>query len=388
MSPSFRRSSSLSASLIVFATLLLASSRLEAGSGSFYVRVLVAEERPSIHVTVKGKYVIRVLPSGKIAKNGKGLQAAPLTPTPRGLRLGTEEWTAEGLMIEPDSDRDLYLDHSRFRGNASVFKAKSGLLYAVNRLDIEKYLYGVLHHEVAPWWPMEALKAQAVAARTYALYQAQISKAAPYDLKSSTSSQVYGGSTTERYRTRKAVDRTVGQVLAYEGKPFPAYFHATCAGITAGAKELWNIDLPPIAGGVKCNYCRISPHYYWQAKVPLSSIEDDLRRVSRPVGRILKIEPVTRTSSDRVGSLKITGTEGEAVVAAKDFRVWVGGELMKSTNFTVEIKEDVAEFRGKGWGHGVGLCQWGTLSQALLGRSYKEILSFYYPSSSILDYRR
>ena len=112
------------------------------------------------------------------------------------------------------------------------------------------------------------------------------------------------------------------------------------------------------------------------------------RRNARPVGRILKLEAVTRTPSDRVGSIKITGTEGETVVAAKDFRIWVGGELMKSTDFTMEVKEDVAEFHGKGWGHGVGLCQWGTLGQALLGRSYKDILSFYYPSSTILDTRR
>lgn len=367
---------------------LLASSRLEAGSGVFFVRVLVAENKPSLSITIKGKYTVRTLPSNKIAKIGKGLQGVSLTPTLRGLRLGTEEWAADGLLIEPASDRDLYLGQSRFRGNVSVFKTKTKTLYAVNRLDIEKYLYGVLHHEVAPWWPMEALKAQAIAARTYAVYQVQVSSLAAYDLKSGTSSQVYGGSTTERYRTRKAVDRTAGQILTYDGKLFPAYFHATCAGITAGAQELWNINLPPIAGGVKCSFCRISPHFYWQAKVPLSAIEDNLRRNGRIIGRILKLEPVTRTPSQRVGSIKITATEGEAVIAAKDFRVWVGGELMKSTDFTVEVKEDIAEFHGKGWGHGVGLCQWGTLGKSLLGKSFKEILSFYYPSSVIRETRR
>ncbi len=388
MSLFFKKSPYFFAFFAISSILILASSRLEAGSGVFFVRVLVAEDRPSLSVTIKGKYTLRVLPSNKVAKTGQSLQGVSLTPTSRGLRLGSEEWAAEGLLIEPASDRDLYLGPSRFRGNISVFKTKGGSLNAINRLDIEKYLYGVLHHEVAPWWPMEALKAQAIAARTYAVYQAQVSKSAPYDLKSSTSSQVYGGSTTERYRTRKAVDRTAGQILTYDGKPFPAYFHATCAGVTAGAQELWSINLPPIAGGVKCSFCRISPHFYWQAKVPLSTIEDDLRRNGRVIGRILKLEPVTRTPSERVGSIKITGTEGEAVVAAKDFRVWVGGELMKSTDFTVETKEDIAEFHGKGWGHGVGLCQWGTLGQALLGKSFKEILSFYYPSSVVRDSRR
>lgn len=383
----FKRAAVPASFLLLGAAAALFLPAARAAADPFYVRVLVAENKSELRVTVKGRYTVRVLPSRKVARQGEKLMGEKLTATARGMRLGGQEWAAEGLLIEPASDRDLYLDNSRFRGNVSVFKAPGGL-YAVNRLDIEKYLYGVLHHEVAPWWPMEALKAQAVAARTYAMYQAQQSAASPYDLKSSTSSQVYGGSTTERYRTRKAVDRTAGQVLVYGGKLFPGYFHSTCGGRTAAASELWKIDLPPIAGGVECGFCRISPHFYWQAKVPLSSIEEALKRGNRPVGSVLKVEPVTRTPSGRVGSLKITGTGGEAVVAAKDFRVWIGGELLKSTDFSVNVKEDLAEFQGKGWGHGVGLCQWGTLGKALLGASYKDILAFYYPSSTVFDSRR
>ena len=366
--------------------LVMQSPAWAAPKKSFPIRVLVAEDRTYLGITVKEDYAIRALPSMQLVKKGKLLPGVRLTPTPTGFRLGKQELVCQGLLIEPAKDRDLYLDDSRFRGTVSVGKSKNGLLFAINRLDIEKYLYGVLHHEVAPWWPMEALKAQAVAARTYAYYQAQVSRGNDYDVKSSTSSQVYGGSTTERYRTKKAVDRTAGQILTFEGKVFPAYFHATCAGVTAGAEELWDIRLKPIGGGVKCGYCRISPHYYWQAKVPLSTIEDKLKQYNRSVGQILKVEAVTQTPSGRVGSLKITGTLQEAVIAAKDFRVWIGGTVMKSTAFTVEVKEDFAEFHGKGWGHGVGLCQWGALGQALLGRSYQDILKFYYPGSVILNY--
>ncbi len=371
--------------IAIFLLSLLSSQAfcVETQSQPFFVRVLVAQDRTYLPITVKDKYAIRLLPSLKVVRIGQAMARERLVPTPKGFRLGSQEWEASGIVIEPKKDRDLYLDSSRFRGIALIYKQPNGLLYAVNRLSIEHYLYGVLHHEVAPWWPMEALKAQAIAARTYAFYQAQVSKANDYDVKSSTSSQVYGGSTTERYRTKKAVDHTAGQILTYQGKAFPAYFHATCAGITAAAKELWNIDLPPISGGTKCNYCRISPHYYWQAMVPLSVIEAKLKENGRPVGQIIKIEPVSRTPSNRVGSLKITGTAQEAVIAAKDFRIWVGGDLMKSTDFAVTIKEDLAEFHGKGWGHGVGLCQWGALGQALLGKSCKDILNFYYPQSTI-----
>ena len=343
--------------LAVGLAFLTACSAWAAPKKDFPVRILIAEDRTAIEITVKEEYTLRLLPSMQTAKKGKLLAGERLVATSSGFRLGGQEWACRGLLIEPARDRDLYLDDSRFRGSVSVWKGKNGLLYAINKLDIEKYLYGVLHHEVAPWWPMEALKAQAVAARTYAYYQVQVSKANEYDVKSSTSSQVYGGSTTERYRTKKAVDRTSGEILTFQGRVFPGYFHATCAGTTAAAEELWDIKLKPIGGGVKCNYCRISPHYYWQAKVPLSVIEEKLKQYNRSVGQILRIEPVTQTPSGRVGSLKITGTTQEAVIAAKDFRVWVGGNLMKSTAFTVEMKDDFAEFHGRGWGHGVGLCQ-------------------------------
>ncbi len=360
----------------------------EAAPKSSIIRALVAESRTYLRITIKGDYIVRAYPSGQVLLTGSKLNAVKLVPTAAGYRLGNfKEWPLQSIVIEPKADRDLYLDDSRFRGSVRIQKAKNGLIMAINRLDMEKYLYGVLHHEVAPWWPMESLKAQAIASRTYAYYQMQVSRANDYDVKSSTASQVYGGSTTERYRSKKAVDKTAGQILTFEGKVFPAYFHATCAGKTAAAKELWNIDLPPIAGGAACNYCRISPHYYWQAKVPLSTIEQKMNKANRAVGQILKIEPVSQTPSGRVGSLKITGNQSESIVAAKDFRVWVGGDLMKSTFFTVDIVEDLAEFHGKGWGHGVGLCQWGALGQSLLGKSHREILSLYYPQAQIADYR-
>ena len=354
----------------------------------FFVRVLVAEERTYLDITAKYGATLRLLPSNRTTQAPVGSPLhGRLVPTSNGFRFGKEELLCQAISIEPARDRELFLDDTRFRGIVNIYKAKNGLMFATNHLDIESYLYGVLHHEVAPWWPMEALKAQAVAARSYAYYQAQVRKSSEYDVKSGTSSQMYGGSTTERFRSKRAVDHTAGQILAYQGKVFPAYFHATCAGVTAGARELWRINLPPLAGGVKCDYCRLSPHYYWQAKVPLSLMEEKLKQSGHPVGQALKIEPVTQTPSGRVGRLKITGTEQEAVIAAKDFRVLVGGDLIRSTLFTVEVKDDAVEFHGKGWGHGVGLCQWGALGQSLIGKSYKDILKFYYPGSTIINYR-
>ncbi len=350
------------------------------------IRVLVAEYQKTFTLSIRGNYQIEVLPSLKVIKKGAQLKNAAVSSRPGIIRLGNEEWPARGLRIQVSEDNSLFINKSRFRGSLDLLKnSEAPVFYIINRLPLESYLYGVLHHEVSPWWPMEALKAQAIAARTYAYYQAQVSGAAEYDVKSSTSSQVYGGSTTERFRTKRAVDLTAGKILTYKGKVFPAYFHATCAGLTAAALELWKIDLKPLSGGAKCEYCKISPHFNWQIRVPLAEIEEKMIKYSRPVGRVLAVEVVSQTPSHRVGSLKITGIDGQAVVAAKDFRVWIGGDKMRSTNFTVTVSDDMAEFKGKGWGHGVGLCQWGTLGQALLGRKSAEILQFYYPDATITD---
>ncbi len=346
------------------------------------VRVLVAEGQKNTRLSTKGNYQVRILPGLQVVKKGRQLNATAVV-TPRGVRLGSDEWTGAGILVETVAEKDLWLNQSQFRGTLSILKDTSGGLFVVNRLPIEAYLYGVLHHEVAPWWPMEALEAQAIAARTYAIYQRKVSKNAQYDLKSNTSSQVYGGSSTERYRTKKAVDNTAGQILTHQGKVFPAYFHATCAGETAGAQEIWKIDLPPISGGVKCRFCVLSPHFHWQARVPLSELEQTMTANGRGVGQILKIEAVSQTPSHRVGSVRITGNLREETIAAKDLRIWIGGNRLKSTTFTVFVQDDAAEFRGKGWGHGVGLCQWGTFGQSLLGHKHEDILSFYYPGSAI-----
>src|SRR3989344_1173576 len=266
------------------------------------IRVMVAENQKVFRLTVKGAYTLRVLPSLKVLKQGQRLSDVKLSVSRRGFYFEKEEeFAVSGIHIEASDDRDLRLNQAQFRGVVDILKDKSGTMFAVNRIGIEDYLYGVLPHEVAFWWPTEALKAQSVAARTYALYQAQVSRAAEFDVKSGTSSQVYGGTAKERFRTNRAVDETRGQVLTYQGKLFPAYFHATCAGKTAAAEELWKIDLPPLAGGAKCRYCRISPHYSWEATVPLSEIEQKMDKYGRPAGRILKVEIISLTPSGRVG---------------------------------------------------------------------------------------
>jgi stage II sporulation protein D len=229
---------------------------------------------------------------------------------------------------------------------------------------------------------MEALKAQAIVSRTYALYQIQENKAKDFDLTSDIYSQVYGGQASERYRTNKAVDESKGQALFYKGKIIPAFFHATCAGHTENAQLLWNIDLAPLKG-VVCNFCRESPHFNWHYDLPVKEIEKKLSDGGWKVKNITNIGIEGKDASGRITNLIIKSEAGETKVSAKDFREKIGPNIINSTNFSVAIAGKDAVFEGIGWGHGVGLCQWGAYFMAKDGHSSEEILKYYYPGVNV-----
>jgi len=244
----------------------------------------------------------------------------------------------------------------------------------------------VLYHEVSHHWPMEALKAQAVAARTYALYS--INPAGkPYDVTNDIYSQVYGGKSSERYRTDLAVEHTRGQVLTYNGRLIPAYFHATCGGMTEDAHELWNVDDIPPLRGVPCSFCQNSPHMHWKKNFRLKNIQDALNLHGYKVGSIKEISIVDKDRSERINHLKITQKNGQdLVIRGKDFRDLMGPNVIMSNNYEITMRGYYVDLAGKGWGHGVGMCQWGALGMARQQFNYKQILAYYYPQAALLNY--
>jgi stage II sporulation protein D len=229
---------------------------------------------------------------------------------------------------------------------------------------------------------MEALKAQAIVCRTYAVYQMQENKSRDFDVTSDIYSQVYGGKTSERYRTNEAVDATKGQILTYQDKVFPAYFHATCAGHTEDAAVLWNIDIAPLKG-VVCNYCKDSPHFNWHLTLDRGELRQRLVNAGYKMGMIKNIEILGKNKSGRITNLNITTTTKDVSISAKAFRNIVGPNEIRSTNFTVNLSGDDLVFEGFGWGHGVGLCQWGAYFMATQGKTAEQILKFYYPQSNV-----
>ena len=301
-----------------------------------------------------------------------------------GLLIRNKLFMVKGVKFQPDGDTKVFIDKKPYRGSVDIVKKPNGKLMVINSINLEDYLYGVLYNEVSHRWPMAALKAQAIASRTFAVYQAKQNKLQPYDLRSDIYSQVYSGSDFERRSTTMAVDATRGKVLAYNGELLPAFFHATCAGATEDSSSLWKVDIPPL-DGVVCDFCKESPHSWWIKDIPLWDLEKKLKAAGYNIGKIVSVSVLLKNRSERVEKLEIVAENGGTVImSGKDFRQMIGPNELRSTKFDVSVALGQLIIRGLGWGHGVGMCQWGAYGQAKQGKSADEILKYYYPGSEIL----
>jgi stage II sporulation protein D len=349
------------------------------------VRVAVIKDAPQLELSIKSEFRITPIEIDEVLYSQKNLISAKVLPFSWGVKIADKEFKLYGVRIIPSADSTIFINKRSFRGQVDIIRQRNETLLVVNHVNVEDYLKGVLHKEVSHWWPMAALQAQAIVARTFALYQAGINKDKDYDLESTVYSQVYGGSISEKARTNRAVYKTLGEVLTYKSELFPAYYHATCGGHTEDASVLWKTDLEPLRG-VNCNFCRNSPHFYWKRRIPVSDIEKALS-----IDRIQDIFIKESNNSGRVVLLQIQTAKGPLDYMAKDFRQKLGTDVIKSTIFKIEIKPDInsrlfAEIDGVGWGHGVGMCQWGAFGMALRGYKLQQILEYYYPGAKIEAY--
>lgn len=346
-----------------------------------HIRVAIIQDAVSLNLSVKGFYRIIDATAGSGLDSGKRL-AAVISIDKQGILVKGVVYKTSRIFIEADDPESIIINNRKYRGNIEVIKKDNGCLLVVNYIEIENYIKGILYHEVSHYWPMEALKAQGIACRTYAVYQIEQNSSKDYDLTNDIYSQVYGGKTSERYRTSQAVEQTKGEMLTYKDKIFPAYFHAACAGHTLDADRLWNINMLPLKG-TRCNFCKDSPHFNWHCVLPLREIKNKLAKTGFKIDNITDIAVLSRDDSGRIKELKIIGVDKEIKISSKDFRNVLGPNIIRSTNFEVEIAASDAVFDGIGWGHGVGMCQWGTYFMAKQGYDYRQILEYYYPGSEV-----
>ena len=311
-----------------------------------------------------------------------GEKAATISAVGQGLVLNGGSRVFDELLIVPAGEGALTLDGIKYRGKIRIRRNLAGGMDATNVLPLEAYLYGVLPKEMSPRWFLEALKAQAVAARTYALYQIDKSKNRDYDVLSTTASQMYGGATVETKQSNRAVDETKGTVLVYNGQLILAYFHANSGGVTEDAQRVWSAEIPYLKS-IRDDYSLRAPIGGWKRTVNLEDIRTALNKNKCDIGPIEKIVADDSSPSGRITKIRITHAGKETVMSGNDFRLKTDPTLIKSTFFTIACDDRTAVFDGKGSGHGVGLSQWGAYVMAREGRTYRDILKFYYPGTEL-----
>ena len=268
----------------------------------------------------------------------------------------------------------VFFNGQSYSGSFEIMKDGNGL-YVINSLPFEKYIEGVVASEVKNDWGMEALKAQAVISRTYAIFNRNLNTEKNFHLTSSVLHQLYKGDNTDPLITQ-AVEGTKGEILTYEGSPINALYHATCEGKTELPEEVW-AESYPYMKSVECNG-RNAPYESWQKKFTFEQINKALG-----IDGIKDITITSYTSTGRAKTLKIVTETSETEIKATELRKLLGYKELPSTHFSIIKNDTEVIFNGKGYGHGVGLSQWGALEMAKQGKSYREILAHYYPGTII-----
>jgi stage II sporulation protein D len=292
--------------------------------------------------------------------------------------------TAEGVFDTGKERLVLQSDYFQFSGKLyrgmAVLVVREGQIMLLNFLDVEEYVRGVIPLEMPTSWQEEALKAQAVIARTYAI--ANINTRADYDLCASERCQVYGGASAETPRGDAAAASTRGLILSYQNRPARTYFHAESGGFTASSREIWGSDLPyltarPDPGGVS------SPNP-WRITVSQQTAQSVISRFVT-VGTFKSIRVVDRTESNRPVAIEIVGSAATARVTGTNVYA-LSRQLGAKSSLIDFVSSNPLVIEGYGNGHGVGLSQYGARYFAAQGYSYTQILGYYYPGVGIGAY--
>lgn len=378
-----------------------------ATGGEMQVRVGLVVDSPSLQVG--GTAGVDLIDAeGRV----RGRAAAGQTRVARRAGAGVEvEGGGEvvrvpaGLTLRPVDGGEVLVNGKRYRGEVLLRPTERGLT-AVNVLAMETYLLGVVPLEIGAGRPpeeLEAVKAQAVAARTYAVRHMGRRESLGFDIYGSTMDQVYGGADADDPVSARAVRETRGEIIMYDGKPIEAFYHSTCGGHTAALEEVWVGEPRPYLTAVSDArpgggfYCESSNRFRWSESWTRSELLETLERgLSAHVGRdveVTRVESMTvtgRTPSGRTEAVSIRTDAGDFRVRGDSIR-WVlrpaPNRILNSALIELhpEGSGEVTGLTvdGGGWGHGIGMCQIGAVARAREGQSYREILTTYYRGTRI-----
>jgi stage II sporulation protein D len=289
------------------------------------------------------------------------------------------------FQVRSSDGRGIWVGQKRFSGKLNLFLIDSEI-FVVNVLGIEKYLSSVVGSEMPTKWPIEALKAQAIASRTYALKQKGNKL---FDIDSTQRNQVYNGLESRTYKTTRAVRSTRSLVLTYKNKLINALFHSSSGGMTENSQDVWK-DKYPYLSSVK-DFDKNSPKFKWQKKFT----NKELKNLFPKIGGIKNIEILNITNTGRVKNVRLVGDYGSDQMSGVDLRKRLGLNsnfvrfkfTVEETNNEFPMKKDLIVF-GQGSGHGVGMSQWGAKYMASKGQKAEIILKHYYRGIQIKPFRK
>jgi stage II sporulation protein D len=352
--------------------LLLLSLNFSSAQQIVYVRVLLGEVPGHLSINMSGGHTIYV--------DGVQRSATNLGMTWPVQAINSQLYVdgqvvGRSLTLEPKDGNLMTWDNTNYRG-ALRLTAKGNNFEIINIVDLESYLRGVVAAEMPGSWPLEALKAQAVAARTYVLYSMQPTET--YDICATTDCQKYSGIAKEHPNSDQAVYETAGQVLTYGGAFAKTYFHSDSGGVIASSKEVWGgtADYLPAHNDVAYD----TPHRNWEKTLEPSTVENMLAAYGKNVGAVSAMRIISYTASGRVWELEVTGSSGSVTLSGTSLTKMLRDMGLKSTRFSMTGSLSMI---GSGFGHGVGMSQYGAKSLASEGYAYSQILLFYYPGTNL-----
>ena len=339
------------------------------------MRVLLAGG--SAEVVLRGDTVRLWGSDGRLAAEASG----QLTLSAVGERIRADGNRLLGDSLDAAGIPDLSVAGLRVGGRVRVI-ARRGTLLAVAVVPLETYVAAVVSREAPPKFHPEALKAIAVAVRTYAVGMTRTPRDPDYDMAASVEDQVFEGVDDVAPPFREAAEATRGEVGLYRGEPARTVYHSTCGGRTESAANAWGKDIPYLRD-LQCNDCSGSPAYRWEYRMNAAEGYRVAQSLGVRPGKDLRFSVVARSPTGRASRLRIASTGVSRDVSAPGFRKAVGYTRIRSLRMEISTTADGWIFRGQGYGHGVGMCQYGADGMARAGKGYREILARYYPGVRI-----
>lgn len=368
------------------------------------VRLMAAQDAVVVSAAVVPRYRLGTDPTERLLNLPPNV-AVPVTLTPQGWRCGNATLGTGDLVLIPASLGSLRLGEKSYRGQLRLMNV-AGKIDVINDVELDDYLKSVVSRELYPNWHEETYKAQAIIARTYALYERHSRETnRHFDLHADTRSQVYGGLMGETAKSRSAVESTAGVVVAYgpvgQERIFKAYFSSCCGGATVSSADAFREPyLPPLGEQSTGALCSAASKFTWG---PVVVTKDELTRRLRLFGGsrnrpekdmalIRGVEITARNRYKRPVRYTITDAQGQRyALTAEEFRWAVntdaieGQTLLSSFIDTVVNEPDRVRFiGGHGHGHGVGMCQWCSQARALAGMRHEDIVLAAYPGARLV----